>query len=79
MEPLAARPVVRGHWHPLPSRPMSAPTADPSMCRMCLARSISMGQDLAGTVEAVGVRVDEGIEACDGRRLLRPSPAVCEC
>ena len=36
-----------------------------------------MGRDPAGTVEAVGVRVDEGIEACDGRRLLRPSPAVC--
>ena len=33
--------------------------------------------DPAGTVETVGVRVDEGIEACDGRRLLRPSPAVC--
>ena len=33
--------------------------------------------DPAGTVEAVGVRIDEGIEACDGRGLLRPSPAVC--
>ena len=33
--------------------------------------------DTAGTVETVGVRVDEGIEACDGRRLLRPSLAVC--
>ena len=32
--------------------------------------------DSAGTVETVGVRVDEGIEACDGRRLLRPSPPV---
>ena len=33
--------------------------------------------DPAGTVEAVRVRVDEGIEACNGRRLLRPSLAVC--
>ena len=33
--------------------------------------------DPAGTVETVGMRVDERIEACDGRRLLRPSPAVC--
>ena len=33
--------------------------------------------DPAGTVETVGVRVDEGIEACDGHRLLRPSPTVC--
>ena len=33
--------------------------------------------DMAGTVETVGVRVDEVIEARDGRRLLRPSPAVC--
>ena len=33
--------------------------------------------DPAGTVEAVEVRVDEGIEARDGRRFLRPSPAVC--
>ena len=32
--------------------------------------------DSAGTVEAVGVRVDEGIDAFDGRRLLRPSLAV---
>ena len=32
--------------------------------------------DPAGTVETVGVRVDEGIEACDGRRLSRPSCAV---
>ena len=32
--------------------------------------------DPAGTVETVGVRVDEGIEARDGRRLLRPSLAV---
>ena len=32
--------------------------------------------DPAGTVETVGVRVDEGIETCDGRRLLRPSPEV---
>ena len=31
----------------------------------------------AGTLETVGVGVDEGIEACDGRRLLRPSPAIC--
>ena len=37
MKPLAARPVVRGHWHPLPSRPMSVPTADPSMCRILSA------------------------------------------
>ena len=33
--------------------------------------------DPAGTLETVGVGVDERIEACDGRRLLRPSPAVC--
>ena len=33
--------------------------------------------DRAGTVETVGVRVDEGIEPCDGHRLLRPSLAVC--
>ena len=33
--------------------------------------------DPAGTVETVGVRVDEGIEACDGRRLLRSSLAIC--
>ena len=33
--------------------------------------------DPAGTVETVGVGGDEGIEACDGRRLYRPSPAVC--
>ena len=40
--------------------------------------------DPAGTVETVGVRIDEGIEARDGRRLLRPLPAVfgeecCQC
>ena len=33
--------------------------------------------DPAGTLETVGVRVDEGIEARYGRRLPRPSLAVC--
>ena len=31
------------HCHPLPSRPMSAPTATPSICSMCMARSIRLG------------------------------------
>ena len=33
--------------------------------------------DPAGTVETVGLRIDEGLEASDGRRNLGRSPAAC--
>ena len=40
--PRLANRIIPLHWHALPNRPINAPTATPSMCRMCLARSIAI-------------------------------------